>query len=139
MLQQSSSSTISTSSDRNNHSLINVGVKDPLTRNILLRYYPNLDLKLDDLGYKGTYVTYELYHVSHAYDIDVNKQTNSGIAKFYIGDYQGAILIFDEILRVNVLHPGEIVQRPQLAAGLYNKGLCLESYATIPTVEHIRC
>jgi hypothetical protein len=36
------------------------------------------------------------------------------------------MVIFDKILNLNVMHPGELVQEPTLAANLYNKGLCLE-------------
>jgi tetratricopeptide (TPR) repeat protein len=85
--------------------------------------YTNLDVRLDNSnGYKGKY---QLQYISHGYQIDVTAEVNGGISKVNTGDCQGAIVIFDEILRVNSLHPNEPGQQKQLAATLYNKGLCV--------------
>jgi tetratricopeptide (TPR) repeat protein len=138
--QQSGISMLPTISNKNDASLRTIAEKDYYsTRNLLLQYSFNLDLQLDDLkGFNEMNVMYGLHYISHGYDIDVNKQTNSGIAKFYIGDYQGAILIFDEILRINVFHPGDIVKKPELAASLYNKGLCLEQQGNSTDAERYK-
>jgi tetratricopeptide (TPR) repeat protein len=130
LIQESSISTAPASSNKENHFVLITSIweKEYSSRSRPVQYYSNLDLgnlHLDNL--KADKETYGLHFISHGYEIDVNKQTNSGIAKFFIGDYQGAIDIFKEILRVHTLHAKELlVQNPELAASLYNEGLSWE-------------
>jgi tetratricopeptide (TPR) repeat protein len=89
-------------------------------------YYSNVDLQLDNLR-RDKEETYALHFISHGYEIDINKETNTGIAKFNLGDPEGAMAIFDEILRLDKLHHIELVQKPELVASLYYKDLCLKA------------
>jgi tetratricopeptide (TPR) repeat protein len=71
------------------------------------------------------------------YEIDINKETNLGIAKFNLGEYEEAMVIFNEILRLHELYPGN-VQKPELAASLYNKGLVLEKLGNLTGAEQYK-
>src|SRR5215212_1797923 len=141
LVQESSISETSTT-EKNHFVLItNVGEKGYSLKN-LLKSYTDLDfenLRLNNLnGYKGTY---GLQYISHGYQIDVTAVTaevNKGIFRFQNGEYQGAIVIFDEVLRINILHPGELVQNRQLAASLLNKALCLEKQGNLTGAEYYR-
>jgi YVTN family beta-propeller protein len=73
-----------------------------------------------------------------AYEIDINNQTNLGIAKSNLGECQVAIERFDKIIRLNELRPGELVETPELAASLYNKGLCLEKLGNLTGAEQYK-
>jgi tetratricopeptide (TPR) repeat protein len=141
LIQESSIRMAPASSNKNNHFVLitSVSEKEYFSRNQLVQYYSNLDLgnlQLDNL--KGDKETYGLHLISHGYKIDVNKQTNSGIAKFFIGDYQGAIDIFNEILRVHALHIREFVQNPELAASFYNEGLSLEKLGNLTGADYYK-
>jgi tetratricopeptide (TPR) repeat protein len=140
LVQESSISEASTT-EKNHFVLItNVGEKGYSLKN-LLQSYTDLDfenLRLNNLnGYKETY---ELQYISHGNPIDVTAITaevNKGVFRFQTGEYQGAIVIFDEILRVNILHPDELVQN-QVVASLYNKALCLEQQGNLTGAEYYR-
>jgi tetratricopeptide (TPR) repeat protein len=142
LIQESSITTAppASSNEKNHFVLItNVWEKEYSSRNRLVQYYSNVDLgnlQLDNL--KRDKETYALHFISHSYEININKETNTGIAKFNIGDYQGAIVIFDEILRLNEMHPGELVQKQELAATLYNEGLCLEKLGNLTGAEQYK-
>jgi tetratricopeptide (TPR) repeat protein len=89
--------------------------------------HSNLDLGSLELENLKQYIEpFELHYISHGYHVDVDEEIYVGISMFKSSDYQGAIVILDNILNLNAMHPGEIVQKPTLAATLFNKGLCLE-------------
>jgi len=140
LVQESSISEASTT-EKNHFVLItNVGEKGYSLKN-LLQSYTDLDfenLRLNSLnGYKETY---GLQYISHGIPIDVTAITaevNKGVFRFQTGEYQGAIVIFDEILRINILHPHELVQN-QVVASLYNKALCLEQQGNTTGAEYYR-
>jgi tetratricopeptide (TPR) repeat protein len=100
-------------------------------------YYSNVDLQLDNLG-RDKEETYALHFISNGHQIDINKETNLGIARFSLGDYQGAIVTFNGILRLHEMHPSELVQKPELAASLYNKGLSLEKLGNLEGAEQFK-
>ena len=138
-LVQESSINESSTTKKNHFVLItNVGKKGSSQKN-LFQSYTSLDfenLRLNNLnGYKETY---GLQYISHGYQIDVTAEVNKGIFRFQTGEYQGAIVIFNEILRINMLHPGDLVQNRQLAASLYNMGLCMERQGNLTGAEHYR-
>jgi tetratricopeptide (TPR) repeat protein len=141
LIQESSISSAPASSNKNNDFVLitNIWENEHFSSNGLMQYYSNLDLgnlQLDNLN--GDKETYGLHFISHGYEIDVNKQTNSGIAKVNIGDYQGALVIFDEILRLYNMHQSELVHNPELAANLYNAGLCLEKLGNISGADYYK-
>jgi tetratricopeptide (TPR) repeat protein len=141
-LLDSSITTAPALSNKKNHFVLitNVWKKEYSSRNRLAQYYSNVDLgnlQLDNLR-RDKEETYALHFISHGYEININNETNAGIAKFNLGDYQGAIVIFNEILRLNELHPGELVQKPELAASLYNKGLSLEKLGNLTGAEQYK-
>jgi tetratricopeptide (TPR) repeat protein len=130
------------SSNKKNHFVLitDVWEKEYSSRNRLAQYYSNVDLgnlQLDNLR-RDKEETYALHFISHGYEININKETNTGIAKFNLGDYQGAIVIFNEILRLHETHLSELVQKPELAASLYNKGLCLEKLGNLTGAEQYK-
>jgi tetratricopeptide (TPR) repeat protein len=105
--------------------ITNIGQRDYSFKGAVLQSY--LDLESPELDNLNQYrEPFELHYISHGYQVDVDEETYAGISSFKYSDYQGAIVIFDKILNLNAEHPGELVQKPTLAAILYNKGLCLE-------------
>jgi tetratricopeptide (TPR) repeat protein len=142
LIQESSITMAPDSSNKKNHFVLitDVWEKEYSSRNRLAQYYSNVDLgnlQLDNLR-RDKEETYALHFISHGYEININKETNTGIAKFNLGDYQGAIVIFNEILRLHETHLSELVQKPELAASLYNKGLCLEKLGNLTGAEQYK-
>jgi tetratricopeptide (TPR) repeat protein len=143
LIQESSITTAPDSSNKKNHFVLitNVWGKEYSSRNRLAQYYSNVDLgnlQLDNLR-RDKEETYALHFISHGYEIeDINKETNTGIAKFNLGDCQEAIATFNEILRLHEMRPSELVQKPELVASLYNKGLCLEKLGNLTGAEQYK-
>jgi tetratricopeptide (TPR) repeat protein len=141
LIQEPSVSAAPISSDNKNHFVLitDVGEKDYSTNSGVLRYYSNLDVGNSQVhnlnGYKERY---ELHYISHGYKVDVDKEFLIGYATFNKQDYDGAIIIFDEILGLNAMHPDELVKKQQLAASLYHKGLSLENLGDLPTAQQYK-
>jgi tetratricopeptide (TPR) repeat protein len=136
-LTEGSSITEASGNEKSYFILItNVGENDYSLRSLLLPSYSNLDLRLDNLvKYEDNY---GLHLISHGDDLDVTKKANLGIGKFFTGDYQGALIEFDEILRINSMHSGQLASTQQLAAIMYNKGLCFAQQGNSTGAEHYK-
>ena len=110
--------------------------EDHLLKNMVLTYNSIFNWGDSQLNDVNTYKErYQLLYISHQDQVDVDKETSIGIAKFKIHDYPGAMAVFDEILGLNAMHPNELVKQLQLVVSLYYKGLCLENLGDGTTAQ----
>ena len=125
--QQSSVNTTPTFNSKNNELALmtNVVEKNHFPKNRVMHYHADgelWNLQIDSLGRSKE--GYELRYISHGYQVNVGEQTLWGIAEFKKINYPGAIAIFDEILRLNVMHPDGLVKMQQLTASYWYIGEC---------------